>query len=50
MMKKKYRKPEVVTRKIEFGVFGDYTDCTGGEQTTQPAPLAIIRYMDLHME
>ncbi len=51
MAKKKYRKPELKTRKIELGVFGDYSDSAGrrGGDTT-PIPVDVIRDLDLHME
>ena len=51
MEKKNYGKPELKTRKIELGVFGDYGNADGrDEQNTTPVPIDVIRKFDLHME
>ena len=51
MEKKTYRKPELKTRKIELGVFGDYGNAKGrDEQNTTPIPVDVIRDLNLHME
>lgn len=47
-MKKNYRKPELKTRKIELGVFGDYGNDPSGR--VDPSPVEIITDLDLHME
>ncbi len=46
-MKKTYRKPELKTRKIELGVFGEYGR-NGGN--INPSPVNVIGDLDLHME
>ena len=46
MDKKSYRKPEVKTRKLELGVFGDYSD-RGGDDN-RPSPISIIDTLDIH--
>lgn len=48
MIKKSYRKPELKTRRLELGVFGDYSGIRG--DTTPPSPLGVIRLLDLRME
>ncbi len=48
MIKKSYRKPELKTRRLELGVFGDYSGDRGGNAV--PAPVSVIRDMHLHME
>ncbi len=47
-MKKTYRKPELKTRKIELGVFGDYGRNEGGR--VNPSPVDVIADLDLRME
>ena len=47
-MKKTYRKPELKTRRLELGVFGDYS--SGGRDNSQPNPVSIIENLKLHME
>jgi len=47
MDKKHYRKPEVKTRKLELGVFGDYGDGRG--DNGPPAPISVIDKLDLRM-
>jgi hypothetical protein len=46
-MKKTYRKPELKTRKIELGVFGDYGQERGD---VDPSPVEVISDLSLHME
>lgn len=48
MIKKSYRKPELKTRRLELGVFGDYSGDRSGNAV--PAPVSVIRDMHLHME
>ncbi len=48
-MKKTYSKPELKTRKIELGVFGDYGDSGGGGKV-DPSPVVIIDDLQMHME
>lgn len=48
VMKKTYRKPELKTRRLELGVFGDYS--SGGRDNSQPTPVSIIENLKLHME
>lgn len=48
MDKKSYRKPEVKTRKLELGVFGDYSD--NGGDNSRPNPISIIDNLKLHMD
>ena len=51
MEKKTYRKPELKTRKVELGVFGDYGNANGrDEHSIAPVPVDVIRKLDLHME
>ncbi len=51
MEKKTYGKPELKTRKIELGVFGDYGNGYGpGDRNIKPLPIDTIRDLDLHME
>jgi hypothetical protein len=52
MKRKAYQKPELRSRKIQLGVFGNYSG-TGGDGTgdkDEPIPVDIIRNLDLHME
>ncbi len=48
MVKKSYRKPELKTRRLELGVFGDYSDNRGGNAV--PGPISVIRDLNLRME
>jgi hypothetical protein len=48
MDKKSYRKPEVKTRKLELGVFGDYSDGRG--DNSRPNPISVIDTLHLHMD
>ena len=51
MKKSTYRKPELKTRKIDLGVFGDYGDSANGSGSkVVPSPVDIVRNLDLHME
>jgi hypothetical protein len=51
MDKKIYAKPELKTRKIELGVFGDYgNDVPRRNIRTRPSPVDVIGKLDLHME
>jgi len=47
-MKKNYKKPELKTRKIELGVFGDYGNSEGGR--VDPSPVNVIDDLNLRME
>lgn len=47
-MKKSYCKPELKTRRLELGVFGDYTNGRGSTSPVQPA--TVIENLRLHME
>ncbi len=47
-MKKCYHKPELKTRILELGVFGDYRN--GRRETTLPAPISVIENLNMHME
>lgn len=47
-MKKTYCKPELKTRRLELGVFGDYSNGRGS--TTPPSPTKVIEDLRLHME
>lgn len=47
MNKKTYNKPELKTRKIELGVFGDYGN---GERNAVPVPIKVVSDLDLRME
>lgn len=47
-MKKSYCKPELKTRRLELGVFGDYTNGRGS--TTPVTPAGVIESLRLHME
>jgi hypothetical protein len=49
MEKKTYGKPELKTRKIELGVFGDYGNGPD-DRNIKPVPIDVIRDFDLHME
>ena len=46
-MKKTYSKPELKTRKIELGVFGDYGQDNG---RVDPSPVEVITDLNMHME
>ena len=46
-MKKTYRKPELKTRKVEFGVFGDYGN---GGGNVDPSPVDRVGNLRIHME
>jgi len=46
-MKKTYKKPELKTRKIELGVFGEYGRNDG---RVDPSPVEVISDLSLHME
>jgi hypothetical protein len=46
-MKKTYSKPELKTRKIELGVFGNYPTKDGRMDTS---PVTIINDLNMHME
>ena len=46
-MKKTYAKPELKTRKIELGVFGEYGQ---NDRRVDPSPVEVISELDLHME
>lgn len=48
MIKKSYRKPELKTRRLELGVFGDYSGDRGNN--VLPAPISVIRDLNLHMD
>jgi len=48
MMKKTYRKPELKTRKIELGVFGDYNTPRNGP--IDSSPVRIINDLNMRME
>jgi len=48
--KRTYTKPEIKTRTIELGVFGDYSDGGDGGSTINPKPVRVIEEFDLHME
>jgi len=51
MTKKVYRKPELKTRKIELGVFGDYSNTIDGHhRKVTPIPVEVIRDLHLHMD
>lgn len=47
-MKKAYRKPELKTRVLELGVFGDYSHA--GRNSTKPAPVSVIENLRIRME
>lgn len=48
-MKKNYKKPELKTRKIELGVFGDYGNNDNGHRV-DPSPVDAIEDLNLRME
>ncbi len=48
MMKKVYRKPELKTRVLELGVFGDYSH--DGRNSTAPSPVSVIENLRIRME
>jgi len=51
MEKKEYRKPKLNTRKIDLGVYGDYTDQGGRDESgTMPVPVEVVRDLNLRME
>ena len=47
-MKKRYSKPELKTRRLELGVFGDYNNGRGS--VTPVTPITVIERLRLHME
>lgn len=47
-MKKNYSKPELKTRRLELGVFGDYSD--DGRDHKQRPPVSVIDDLNLRME
>ena len=47
MSKKLYTKPELKTRKIELGVFGDYGN---GDRESNTVPIKIVNDLNLRME
>ncbi|MBK7769801.1 MAG: hypothetical protein IPI48_04490 [bacterium] len=47
-MKKRYSKPELKTRRLELGVFGDYSNGRGS--STPVTPIAVIDNLRMHME
>jgi hypothetical protein len=47
-MKKRYSKPELKTRRLELGVFGDYSNGRGS--ATPVTPIAVIDNLRMHME
>ena len=51
MEKKEYRAPKLKSKKVELGVFGDYSDGSNGRGgNVTPLPSDIVRKLDLHME
>lgn len=46
-MKKTYRKPELKTRKIELGVFGEYGQT---DRRVDPSPVDVINDLSFRME
>ncbi len=51
MAKKMYSKPELKTRRIELGVFGDYSGRgNDSRDNITPVPIEVIRDLNLHME
>jgi hypothetical protein len=49
--KKTYTKPELKTRKVELGVFGDYgSDAGGGGGDGGRNGIDIVRYQTLRLE
>lgn len=50
-MKKRYEKPEMKTRQLELGVFGDYSGRRGDQGGhRQPDAVSVIESLRLHME
>lgn len=49
-MKKQYRKPVLKTRKMDLGVFGDYSDQGPGGRNSDQGPVRIIEDLNLKME
>jgi len=47
-MKKCYHKPELKTRILELGVFGDYS--RAGRDSSKPAPVSVIENLYIRME
>jgi hypothetical protein len=45
-----YRKPELKSRKVEFGVFGDYSDNGGPRNKPATDPVGVISKFDMHLE
>ncbi len=50
MDKKTYNKPELKTRKIELGVFGDYGNNNGNNKENDSGKTEIIGHLGLRME
>jgi hypothetical protein len=51
MSRKSYCAPKLTTRQIQLGVFGDYADNrAGGRGVPAPAPVEVIKELNLHME
>lgn len=51
MNKKCYRAPQLKTRKVELGVFGNYPKPGPGTQgNTNPYPVEVVRDLRLHMD
>lgn len=44
--RKKYAKPELKTRKVELGVFGEYGGTNGGLPDGTPHPVKITNPLD----
>jgi len=47
-MKKAYSRPELKTKRLELGVFGDYSNDRRGAKP--PSPADVIEQLRLHME
>ncbi len=52
MDKKSYIKPQLVSRKVELGVFGDYGSVDDGGQSHRvvPSPIRTLTADDFRME
>ncbi|MCB1182863.1 hypothetical protein KDM41_05475 [bacterium] len=49
--RKEYRRPELVSRRVQLGVFGDYSEQGGPRRGNEgPLPMDVIRKLDIHME
>lgn len=48
-MKKAYREPELKTRRLDLGVFGDYSG-QNGRDSSKPAPISVIDTLRMRME